>query len=174
MPGLNVSRRDRDTLQDAVNSIEQAPTVARPYGLRPSGLRDLESRIERGKRLHIDLRNPVSSDIKASHRPSSDSRAPTSLNADPTMSRSLPEPPSGSSGSSQMSLFAPRSASRRAATGLRACTPSRAPGRDPRRSRRDAGRALFSRLRDPDGMQIEIMEFGADSQQRRAMNAWKD
>lgn len=35
------------------------------------------------------------------------------------------------------------------------------------------GRALFSRLRDPDGVQIEIMEFGPESQQRRAMNAWK-
>lgn len=35
------------------------------------------------------------------------------------------------------------------------------------------GRALFSRLRDPDGVQIEIMEFGPDSQQRRAMDAWK-
>ena len=36
------------------------------------------------------------------------------------------------------------------------------------------GRALFSRLRDPDGVSIEIMEFGPESQQRRAMNAWKD
>lgn len=36
------------------------------------------------------------------------------------------------------------------------------------------GRALFSRLRDPDGVQIEVMEFGPDSQQRRAMNAWKE
>jgi catechol 2,3-dioxygenase-like lactoylglutathione lyase family enzyme len=36
------------------------------------------------------------------------------------------------------------------------------------------GKALFSRLRDLDGVSIEIMEFGPDSQQRRAMNAWKD
>jgi hypothetical protein len=36
------------------------------------------------------------------------------------------------------------------------------------------GRALFSRLRDPDGVQIEIMAVGPDSQQRRTMNAWKD
>jgi len=35
------------------------------------------------------------------------------------------------------------------------------------------GRALFSRLRDPDGVQIEIMEFGPESQQRQAMNAWR-
>jgi hypothetical protein len=36
------------------------------------------------------------------------------------------------------------------------------------------GKALFSRLRDLDGVSIEIMEFGPESQQRRAMNAWKD
>ena len=35
------------------------------------------------------------------------------------------------------------------------------------------GRALFTRLRDPDGVSIELMEFGPESQQRRAMNAWK-
>lgn len=36
------------------------------------------------------------------------------------------------------------------------------------------GRALFSRLRDLDGVSIEVMEFGPESQQRLAMNAWKD
>ena len=36
------------------------------------------------------------------------------------------------------------------------------------------GKALFSRLRDLDGVSIEIMEFGPESQQRRAMNAWKN
>jgi catechol 2,3-dioxygenase-like lactoylglutathione lyase family enzyme len=36
------------------------------------------------------------------------------------------------------------------------------------------GKALFSRLRDLDGVSIEVMEFGPESQQRRAMNAWKD
>ena len=35
------------------------------------------------------------------------------------------------------------------------------------------GKALFSRLRGPDGEQIELMEFGPESQQRAAMNAWK-
>ena len=35
------------------------------------------------------------------------------------------------------------------------------------------GKALFSRLRDLDGVWIEIMEFGPESQQRRAMNTWK-
>ena len=35
------------------------------------------------------------------------------------------------------------------------------------------GRALFTRLRDPDGVQIEAMEFGPESQQRRAMDAYK-
>jgi len=35
------------------------------------------------------------------------------------------------------------------------------------------GRALFTRLRDLDGVQIEAMEFGPESQQRKAMNAWK-
>lgn len=34
------------------------------------------------------------------------------------------------------------------------------------------GRALFTRLRDLDGVSIEAMEFGPESQQRRAMNAW--
>ena len=36
------------------------------------------------------------------------------------------------------------------------------------------GKALFSRLRDLDGVSIEVMEFGPDSQQRKAMNSWKD
>lgn len=35
------------------------------------------------------------------------------------------------------------------------------------------GRARFSRLSDPEGNSIELMEFGPESQQRRAMNAWK-
>ena len=35
------------------------------------------------------------------------------------------------------------------------------------------GRALYTRLRDPDGAQIEAMEFGPESQQRRAMDAYK-
>ena len=35
------------------------------------------------------------------------------------------------------------------------------------------GRALFTRLRDLDGMQIEAMEFGPESQQRKAMDAYK-
>ena len=35
------------------------------------------------------------------------------------------------------------------------------------------GRALFTRLRDLDGVQIEAMEFGPESQQRRAMDAYK-
>ena len=35
------------------------------------------------------------------------------------------------------------------------------------------GKALFTRLRDLDGVSIEAMEFGPESQQRRAMNAWK-
>ena len=35
-----------------------------------------------------------------------------------------------------------------------------------------SGRALFTRLRDLDGVSIEAMEFGSESQQRRAMNAW--
>ena len=35
------------------------------------------------------------------------------------------------------------------------------------------GKALFTRLRDLDGVQIEAMEFGPESQQRQAMNAWK-
>jgi len=35
------------------------------------------------------------------------------------------------------------------------------------------GKALFTRLRDHDGVQIEAMEFGPESQQRKAMNAWK-
>jgi catechol 2,3-dioxygenase-like lactoylglutathione lyase family enzyme len=35
------------------------------------------------------------------------------------------------------------------------------------------GRALFTRLRDLDGVSIELMEFGPESMQRKAMNAWK-
>ena len=35
------------------------------------------------------------------------------------------------------------------------------------------GRALFTRLRDLDGVSIEAMEFGPESMQRKAMNAWK-
>jgi len=35
------------------------------------------------------------------------------------------------------------------------------------------GRALFTRLRDLDGVQIEAMEFGPESQQRKAMDAYK-
>ena len=35
------------------------------------------------------------------------------------------------------------------------------------------GRALFTRTSDPDGVQLELMEFGPESQQRRAMEAWK-
>lgn len=35
------------------------------------------------------------------------------------------------------------------------------------------GRARFTRLRDLDGVSIEAMEFGPDSQQRKAMNAWR-
>ena len=35
------------------------------------------------------------------------------------------------------------------------------------------GRALFTRLRDLDGVSIEAMEFGPESMQRKAMDAWK-
>jgi catechol 2,3-dioxygenase-like lactoylglutathione lyase family enzyme len=35
------------------------------------------------------------------------------------------------------------------------------------------GKALFTRLRDQDGVSIEDMEFGPESMQRKAMNAWK-
>jgi hypothetical protein len=35
------------------------------------------------------------------------------------------------------------------------------------------GRALFTRTTDPDGVQLELMQFGPDSQQRKAMEAWK-
>jgi catechol 2,3-dioxygenase-like lactoylglutathione lyase family enzyme len=35
------------------------------------------------------------------------------------------------------------------------------------------GKALFTRLRDLDGVSIEAMEFGPESMQRKAMNAWK-
>lgn len=35
------------------------------------------------------------------------------------------------------------------------------------------GKALFSRIRDLDGISIEVMEFGPESQQRKAMDAWK-
>lgn len=33
--------------------------------------------------------------------------------------------------------------------------------------------ARFSRMSDPDGVQIEVMEFGPESLQRKAMEAWK-
>jgi catechol 2,3-dioxygenase-like lactoylglutathione lyase family enzyme len=35
------------------------------------------------------------------------------------------------------------------------------------------GKALFTRMTDPDGVSIEVMEFGPESQQRKAMDAWK-
>ncbi len=35
------------------------------------------------------------------------------------------------------------------------------------------GKALFTRLTDGDGVSIEVMEFGPESMQRKAMNAWK-
>ena len=35
------------------------------------------------------------------------------------------------------------------------------------------GRALCTRLRDLDGVSIELMEFGPESMQRKAMDAWK-
>jgi lactoylglutathione lyase len=41
-----------------------------------------------------------------------------------------------------------------------------APGQTP-------ARAAFTRINDPDGVQIEVMEFGPDSLQRQAMDAWK-
>jgi len=34
-------------------------------------------------------------------------------------------------------------------------------------------KALFTRMTDPDGVQIEVMEFGSESLQRKAMDAWK-
>jgi catechol 2,3-dioxygenase-like lactoylglutathione lyase family enzyme len=40
------------------------------------------------------------------------------------------------------------------------------PGRSP-------ANALFSRTNDPEGVQIEIMEFGPESLQRKAMDSWK-
>ena len=46
--------------------------------------------------------------------------------------------------------------------GLQAANPSLTPGK-----------ALFTRVRDPDGVSIEVMEFGAESLQRKAMDAWK-
>jgi hypothetical protein len=33
--------------------------------------------------------------------------------------------------------------------------------------------ALFSRITDPEGHAIEVMEFGPDALQRKAMEAWK-
>jgi len=35
------------------------------------------------------------------------------------------------------------------------------------------GRALFTRATDPEGVSIELMQFGPESQQRRAMEAYK-
>lgn len=35
------------------------------------------------------------------------------------------------------------------------------------------GKALFTRMRDLDGASIEVMEFGPESMQRKAMEAWK-
>jgi catechol 2,3-dioxygenase-like lactoylglutathione lyase family enzyme len=35
------------------------------------------------------------------------------------------------------------------------------------------GKALFTRMTDLDGVPIEVMEFGPESQQRKAMDAWK-
>ena len=40
------------------------------------------------------------------------------------------------------------------------------PGRSP-------ANAQFTRTNDPDGVQIEIMEFGPESLQRKAMDSWK-
>ena len=34
-------------------------------------------------------------------------------------------------------------------------------------------RAAFTRIADRDGVQIEVMEFGPDALQRKAMDAWK-
>ena len=34
-------------------------------------------------------------------------------------------------------------------------------------------KARVARIKDPDGVQIDIMEFGAESLQRRAIDAWK-
>jgi len=41
-----------------------------------------------------------------------------------------------------------------------------APGQTP-------AKAAFTRITDRDGVQIEVMEFGAESLQRKAMDAWK-
>jgi len=41
---------------------------------------------------------------------------------------------------------------------------------DPSRS---PANALFTRTNDPEGVQIEIMEFGPESLQRKAMDSWK-
>ena len=35
------------------------------------------------------------------------------------------------------------------------------------------GKALFTRVNDPNGISIEVMEFGPESMQRKAMDAWK-
>jgi len=35
------------------------------------------------------------------------------------------------------------------------------------------GKALFSRIKDLDGVSIEVMEFGPESQQRKAMEGWR-
>jgi hypothetical protein len=35
------------------------------------------------------------------------------------------------------------------------------------------GKALFTRLRDLDDVSIEAMEFGPESMQRKAMDAWR-
>jgi hypothetical protein len=34
------------------------------------------------------------------------------------------------------------------------------------------GKALFSQIKDLDGVPIEVMEFGPESMQRKAMDAW--
>ncbi len=35
-------------------------------------------------------------------------------------------------------------------------------------------KALYTRIKDPDGAEIEVMEFGPDALQRKAIDAWKD
>ena len=35
------------------------------------------------------------------------------------------------------------------------------------------GKALFSRIRDLDGVLIEVMEFGLESMQKKAMDGWR-
>ena len=35
------------------------------------------------------------------------------------------------------------------------------------------GKALISRIRDLDGVSIEVMEFGPESMQKKAMDAWR-